>query len=142
MPAATEENSIPLGNDKGHISKAENESLAFFDREFPLRPASVRQQLTDSDLFPLKLSYLLSPLWKSEAQLVSQFESSRLGISNPAQVVQRATRGLPIKITEIIPRIKDGGAFVKFTHEGEATPAEIECTLHPPFPIKHTRNIC
>ena len=34
-PTATEENSIPLGNDKGHISKAENESLAFFDREFP-----------------------------------------------------------------------------------------------------------
>lgn len=32
-PTAAEENSIPLGNDKGHISKAENESLAFFDRE-------------------------------------------------------------------------------------------------------------
>lgn len=32
-PATTEENSIPLGNDKGHISKAENESLAFIDRE-------------------------------------------------------------------------------------------------------------
>ena len=65
---------------------------------------------------------------------MSQFESSRLGISNPAQVVKRATKGLPIKITEVIPRIKDGGAFVKFTHEGEASPAEIEGTHLLPHP--------
>ena len=34
VPTSAEETSIPLGNDKGHISKAEGESIAFFDREF------------------------------------------------------------------------------------------------------------
>lgn len=136
-PATTEENNIPLGNDKGHISKAENESLAFFDREFPLRLPSAGTRADISDLYPLKLTYLLSPLWKSEAQLISQFESSRLGISNPANVVRRATKGLPLKITEVIPRIKDGGAFVKFTYEGEASPAEMEGTS--PYITSHGR---
>lgn len=93
-----------------------------------LGPVPGRREADGPDLFPLKLSYLLAPLWKSETQLVSQFESSRLGIANPAQVVKRATKDLPLRITEIIPRIKDGGAFVKFTYEGEASPAEIEGT--------------
>lgn len=35
-PASAEATSIPLGKDMGHISKAEGESLAFFDRESPV----------------------------------------------------------------------------------------------------------
>lgn len=32
-PASAEENSIPLGKDRGHIATAKGESIAFFDRE-------------------------------------------------------------------------------------------------------------
>jgi hypothetical protein len=34
-----------------------------------------------------------------------------------------------MKVTEIIPRLKDGGAYVKFSHPDEITPGEIEGTL-------------
>lgn len=36
---------------------------------------------------------------------------------------------VPITVTEIIPRLKDGGAFVKFTHAGDVSSTEIEDTL-------------
>ena len=36
---------------------------------------------------------------------------------------------VPITVTEIIPRLKDGGAFVKFTHASEVSSTEIEDTL-------------
>lgn len=32
----------------------------------------------------------------------------------------------PMKVTEILPRLKDGGAFVKFSHQQEITAKEIE----------------
>jgi hypothetical protein len=31
-----------------------------------------------------------------------------------------------MKVTEILPRLKDGGAFVKFEHNPEVTVQEIE----------------
>jgi len=33
---------------------------------------------------------------------------------------------VPLKVTEILPRLKDGGAFVKFSHADGITPKEIE----------------
>lgn len=33
---------------------------------------------------------------------------------------------MPIKVTEILPRIKDGGAFVKFSHPDSVTSQEVE----------------
>lgn len=42
-------------------------------------------------------------------------------------MVQRATpESMPAKLTEILPRLKDGGAFVKFSHPPELAVAEIE----------------
>ena len=35
----------------------------------------------------------------------------------------------PLKVTEILPRLKEGGAFVKFSHDPGITAAEIEGTL-------------
>ena len=60
---------------------------------------------------------------------MSQFESSRAGAASPTQLIRKATEGLPVKVTEIIPRVKDGGAFVKFRYEGDATPGEVEGTV-------------
>lgn len=45
-------------------------------------------------------------------------------------IVHRALpEHMPLKITEVLPRIKEGGAFVKFSHEDGITPAELEGTL-------------
>lgn len=33
---------------------------------------------------------------------------------------------MPIKVTEILPRLKDGGAFVKFQYPADKDPLEIE----------------
>ena len=62
--------------------------------------------------------------------MLRRFDSSSLGIMNPIQLIKRAIpESVPIKVTEIVPRLKDGGAFVKFSHPDEISPAEIEGTL-------------
>ncbi|WYZ36599.1 hypothetical protein EsH8_II_000105 [Colletotrichum jinshuiense] len=106
------------GDEKsGHIAKSESESILFF-----------------SNLFPLKLTYLLRRSWQSDrdlADLLKRFDSSSGGLgSDPINLVKRAIpNDLPIKVTEILPRLKDGGAFVKFSHGSDVVPKEIESTL-------------
>lgn len=49
---------------------------------------------------------------------------------DPINLVKRAIpEKVPIKVTEIIPRLKDGGAYVKFSHPEEITVEEIEGML-------------
>lgn len=59
--------------------------------------------------------------------LMRQFNSSGTGIFNPVAMVKRAIPdSVPIKVTEILPRLKDGGAFVKFSHPKDLSAKEIE----------------
>ena len=73
--------------------------------------------------------------WKSDndvSDLLRRFESSSLGILDPIRLVKTAIpEDLPIKVTEILPRLKDGGAYVKFMHDSNIDPAEIEGTFCP-----------
>lgn len=49
---------------------------------------------------------------------------------DPISLVKRSIpESAPLKVREIIPHLKDGGAFVKFSHAEGLTPAEIEGTL-------------
>ncbi|OLN92177.1 Mitochondrial escape protein 2 [Colletotrichum chlorophyti] len=103
------------GDEKsGHIVKSESEAILFFD-----------------NLFPLKLTYLLRRTWQSDrdlTDLLKRFDSGGLGVTDPINLVKRAIPDdLPIKVTEILPRLKDGGVFVKFSHS--SNPKEIESTL-------------
>ncbi|PKS06783.1 hypothetical protein jhhlp_006857 [Lomentospora prolificans] len=107
-----EEGSIPKEKDRGHIAKSETESLAFFD-----------------NLFPLKLSYILRGPWRNETQFIRSFETTTMGFNDPVHTIKRATEDLPLKITEIVPRVKDGGAFVKFSYNEEVPLSEIESKL-------------
>ncbi|KAI0025831.1 RNA12 protein-domain-containing protein [Xylariomycetidae sp. FL0641] len=98
----------------GHINAAPNESILWFD-----------------NLFPLKLSSLLRLPWKSPEEdipgLMARFENSNLGILDPINMVKRALPAdTTLKVTEILPRLKDGGAFVKFTHPANVAPQDIE----------------
>jgi hypothetical protein len=82
------------------------------------------------DLFPIRLTSLLSRRVETDrhlADLLTRFNNSSLGIMDPIQLVKRAIpMDLPIKVTEILPRLKDGGAFVKFEYDPSLSISEIE----------------
>ncbi|KAL6855237.1 mitochondrial escape protein 2 [Amphichorda felina] len=64
------------------------------------------------------------------AQLLERFESSSLGLMDPIRLVKAAFPGdVSMKVTEILPRLKDGGAFVKFRHDAALDPVQAEETL-------------
>ncbi|KAL6824252.1 RNA12 domain-containing protein [Trichoderma sp. SZMC 28015] len=102
--------------ESGRFDVKSNESILFFD-----------------NLFPLKLTPLLSRQAETDQQLtdlMKRFNSSSLGIMDPIQLVKRAIpENLPIKVTEILPRLKDGGAFVKFEYDASLNVTEIEAKL-------------
>ncbi|CAM1504163.1 Fc.00g017540.m01.CDS01 [Cosmosporella sp. VM-42] len=104
------------GDKSGHISVYSDESILFFE-----------------NIFPLKLNSLITRPWKSDhelSDLLQRFESSSFGIMDPIRLVKTAIpQDLPIKVTEILPRLKDGGAYVKFRHDVNVEPSEIEGTL-------------
>lgn len=92
------------------------------------------------DLFPLKLSPILAWPWRTDrdlTDLVQRFENSSLGIMDPIRLVKNSIPDdISMKVTEILPRLKDGGAFVKFRHDASVDPAAIEsmprsaCTIY------------
>lgn len=100
----------------GHIAVYSDESILFFD-----------------NIFPLKLSSWLMRPWKTDhevSDVLKRFESSSLGVLEPIRLVKTAIpEDLPIKVTEILPRLKDGGAYVKFRYDSSTTAAEIEAKL-------------
>ncbi|KAJ4388472.1 mitochondrial escape protein 2, partial [Neurospora sp. IMI 360204] len=84
------------------------------------------------NLFPLKLSSIL--IWRpwTSEDLLQRFEQSSYSFIDPIRLVKRAINAhdqVPIKVTEIIPRLKDGGAFVKFTYPSDMSAAEVESKL-------------
>lgn len=83
------------------------------------------------DLFPLKLNWILRlPTWHADRSLTDllwEFNHKALASYEPMAVLKRAIpKSVPVEITEILPRLKDGGAFVKFSHENGVTAKEIE----------------
>ncbi|KAI0181984.1 RNA12 protein-domain-containing protein [Hypoxylon sp. FL1284] len=101
----------------GHIDAAPNESILWID-----------------NLFPLKLSGLLLSPWRSPdediPELMKRFENSTLGALNPINMVKRAIPStISVKIKEILPRLKDGGVFVKFSYPSNVKAADIETAV-------------
>lgn len=64
------------------------------------------------------------------SKLLQRFDKSSLGVTNPINLVKRT---IPddgsMKVTELIPRLKDGGCFVKVQHPVDTKPTEIEARL-------------
>ena len=68
--------------------------------------------------------------------VLQRFDTSSLGILDPIRLVKNAIpKDIKLRATEILPRLKDGGAFVKFEHvaaldvgvtEGEQEGASID----------------
>ncbi|KAK8107651.1 uncharacterized protein PG998_009664 [Apiospora kogelbergensis] len=105
------------GEKTGHIDAESNESILWVDT-----------------IFPLKLTGLLRTPWQSPdkdlSELLKRSYTSTLGIMDPMNTVKRALpKSDNIKVTEILPRLKDGGAFVKFSHPSGVDPKEIAATI-------------
>ncbi|KHN97368.1 Mitochondrial escape protein 2 [Metarhizium album ARSEF 1941] len=103
----------------GHFDVKPNESLFFFE-----------------NVFPRKLSFLLRYPTETDGDmtaLLRRFHSPAGGGGfslDPISFVKRAVPGdLPVKVTEIVPRLKDGGAFVKVQHDASTSPSDIEAKL-------------
>ncbi|KAL2259199.1 hypothetical protein VTK26DRAFT_7203 [Humicola hyalothermophila] len=101
----------------GHIDTKPNESILFFDNLFPLKVSSV----------------LLWRPWGSNRdlpELLKKLDNAPLGLLSPIALVRQAIpESVPIKITEIIPRLKEGGAYVKFAYPTGRSAAEVEGEL-------------
>lgn len=87
-----------------------------------------------TDVFPLKLQWLLRiPFFnadKSVPELMKRMQNPLLSPTDPISLIRRAIpKKLPLTVTEILPRLKEGGAFVKFSHEPHLGAEEIEGTL-------------
>jgi hypothetical protein len=78
----------------------------------------------------LKLNWALRLPLQSEKNLPDllwRFNNEKLSALEPMTLVKRAIpESVPIKVTEILPRLKDGGAFVKFSHPDGITAQEVE----------------
>lgn len=60
--------------------------------------------------------------------ILDRLVSPSMSGTDPKTVIERAKakRNLPIQETEMLPRMREGGAFVKFTHDGSTSTSEIE----------------
>ncbi|KAF1943348.1 hypothetical protein EJ02DRAFT_433288 [Clathrospora elynae] len=104
--------SLQAGEDKtGHINAGPNEGILFFNNVFPIQ---VRKILGLP--MPRILDKLVSPLMSG---------------TDPKGVVERvsAKRNLQITGTEVLPRMREGGAFVKFTYDESTSASEVEKVL-------------
>ncbi|KAI6801446.1 hypothetical protein KC361_g1730 [Hortaea werneckii] len=99
-------------NKSGHISVTSNEGILFFQ-----------------SLIPINFQWLNRCTWvldsKRSSILKNEEKFESIGAASPHKVVQDAVKnsklGLGnVEVLEVLPRLKEGGAFVKFRHD-EAT---------------------
>jgi len=118
IPSDKRRESSEVGdNDTGHIETRPNEGILFFD-----------------SVFPLKLQWLsripfLNPD-KLLAESLKKVNHPDLALAEPSSIIKRALpEKLPLTVTKVLPRLREGGAFVKFTHDEGITVTELENTL-------------
>lgn len=74
--------------------------------------------------------------WRRESdqdlsELLRRFDNSSLGVIDPIRLIKTAIPAdMKLKVTEIMPRLKDGGAFVKVQHDASIPATEIESMNH------------
>ena len=123
-------------NKSGHIAAGPHEGILFFDSQATYASENTLWMCLAnafSDVFPMRLKWtLLLPLGleKSLPELMKRYNSPKLAAIDPINIIKRGIPPkIPIKISEILPRLKDGGAFVKFSYPDGLAPQEIEGTL-------------
>lgn len=85
-------------------------------------------------MFPLKLQWLNRiPYFNAERALtnsLSRVNHPDLALADPSSIIKRALPDkLPLTVTQVLPRLREGGAFVKFRHDEGISTTELENTL-------------
>lgn len=81
---------------------------------------------TNTDIFPLKLRWLLRFSVHSESAL-ERLQRPSVAAFDPVDLLRKALpERLPVKINGVIPRLKEGGAFVRFTRDGSTSAEDVE----------------
>ena len=63
-------------------------------------------------------------------RLNKHFQNLNIKASETASITKRALpKDLPIRIQEVIPRLKEGGAFIRFSHDPEVNTVDVERQL-------------
>jgi len=102
-------------NKSGHIEAGPNEGIFFLDNVFPLN-------LTFIAPLPFFERYL--------PRIMQRLQNPNISAAAPEKIAERALHSpLPIKVTEILPRVREGGAFAKFSHEPDQNLKEVETTV-------------
>jgi hypothetical protein len=82
------------------------------------------------DVFPLRLKWLLRLPWqtdKSIVQIMERVKQPGASLSDPVNVIQKSKAA--ISVTEVLPRFKEGGAFVKFTYHSGTSANDVESNV-------------
>jgi hypothetical protein len=98
----------------GHINAGPNEGILFFDNVFPIRlQRLLRIPFLSPDQPPSFLNSIVGPNSPNR---------------DPIKVIEKASNkyGIPITASQTILRLKEGGAYVKFTHDGTTPLSEVE----------------
>lgn len=67
---------------------------------------------------------------KSLPQILRRLQNPASGTADPVAFTEQAIpKSIPIKVQEILPRLKEGGAFVKFSHDPLVPAPDIEKSL-------------
>lgn len=91
-------------NESGHIEAGENEGIFFID-----------------NIFPLKLNFFTwLPFLDVEQympQIMRQLTHPEYVAADPGDIAERAVPSkMNLQVTEVLPRVAEGGAFVKFSY--------------------------
>jgi hypothetical protein len=90
--------------------------------------------LIDIDVFPLRLNFLLGiPFLNADKILpliLKRLQSPVNAAADPVTLTELAIpKSLPINVLAILPRLKEGGAFVKFSHDPQVQASDVEKSL-------------
>ncbi|KAK2770625.1 mitochondrial escape protein 2 [Onygenales sp. PD_12] len=105
----------PHADELRHIQAGPNEAIFYVDNLFPLRWKWLSGiPFADSDL-------------SISNRIKKRINLPDFAAAEPLTVIERAFPSeLRTKITEVIPRLDEGGAFVKFIHDPEVTRTQLE----------------
>lgn len=101
------------GDDEtGHIQARSNEGILFFD-----------------NYFPLNFQWLLKMPFRNEIYL-QRLKGPEAAAFDPIAIIKKAMPGdETLQVTSVLPRLKEGGAFVKFSHDDSVSSFDIEAKL-------------
>ncbi|KAG6265389.1 hypothetical protein E4U49_001038 [Claviceps purpurea] len=123
-PDATPDTSSDSSNasrekETGHFDVQPNESLFFFENIFPKKLSALLRYPAET----------VGDMTEVLRRLNSSSGNDGGGLDPIALVKKAIPQDMPLKVTEILPRLKDGGAFVKVQYAASISPQEIESTL-------------